>query len=406
MAICGLTLFPNPRQAAASATTPLTCIVCGDQGGVDVILNVILFIPFGLGLGLAGWSWRRTAAVAAIFSFAVEALQFWVVTGRDSSLGDLMTNTTGAVLGALLAPHLGVLLLPSPEPARRLLLGGTATWLGLLGLSACLQAPGASAGKLTSNWAHRVAKPNPFGGEVRSASMDGSFLPPSGQPSDRNLIRGRLERGEADLVLQAVSGPSWGHGWIFLLAASERPQLAVSQRGRSAILTVPALALRFKLRGPTLSLPQGLPPDSGVAVAVDAGRQGHRLWLATSYSGRSQTVSLLLSPAHGWGLIAPFGFAAGRTVRFVTGLCIAMLILPLGFWAAASDKAQWAGLVLALAVTAGLGLIPVLGGYPAVHWSEWLAAGAAAGGGWALRRHAAYLQLRCGSPSTGAFSSS
>ncbi len=373
---------------------------------MDVILNLILFIPLGLGLGLAGWSWRRTAALAAILSCAIEALQFWVVTGRDSSLGDLITNTSGAAMGALLAPHLGALLLPGSELAARLLLGGTATWLGMLGLSAWLQAPGASVGKLTSNWAHHVAKPNPFTGEVRSAALDGIPLPPSGQPVERNLVRGRLERGEADLVLDVVSGPWWGHGWIFQLAAGDRPQLSVSQRARAAVLTVPARSLRYKLRAPTLSLPQGFPADSGVAVTVDGGRQGPRLWLGTSYSGERRAVLLLLSPAHGWGLIAPFNFALGPGVRLVTGLCIALLVLPLGYWAAASDKPQWAGLVLALAVTAGLGLIPVLGGYPAVHWSEWLAAGAAAGGGWALRRPAAYLQLRCGSPSTGAFSSS
>ena len=41
------------------AGTPVYCIVCGDTGSVDFFLNILLFVPLGLGLALAGFSWRR-----------------------------------------------------------------------------------------------------------------------------------------------------------------------------------------------------------------------------------------------------------------------------------------------------------------------------------------------------------
>ena len=96
VAIAILTLRPVPTQAAASASTPLLCLVCGSNGGADVFLNLLLFAPLGVGLRLAGWRWRSVVATAALVSFAVELLQFTVVTGRDASLSDLVTNTTGA----------------------------------------------------------------------------------------------------------------------------------------------------------------------------------------------------------------------------------------------------------------------------------------------------------------------
>src|SRR5262249_48825431 len=70
------TLTPIPGGVEASATTPIWCLICGDHGGVDVILNVILFVPFALGLRAAGTPARRVIALAALLSLFVESMQF------------------------------------------------------------------------------------------------------------------------------------------------------------------------------------------------------------------------------------------------------------------------------------------------------------------------------------------
>jgi VanZ family protein len=87
---------------------------------VDVFLNLLLFAPLGAGLRLAGWRWRSVVAAAALVSFTVELLQFTVVTGRDASLSDLVTNTTGAAVAAALAARWRAIVLPAPRAAARL----------------------------------------------------------------------------------------------------------------------------------------------------------------------------------------------------------------------------------------------------------------------------------------------
>ena len=42
LAILALTLYPNPRQAPVAEQTPLLCLVCGETGGADVALPMLL----------------------------------------------------------------------------------------------------------------------------------------------------------------------------------------------------------------------------------------------------------------------------------------------------------------------------------------------------------------------------
>jgi hypothetical protein len=84
-----------------------TCLLCGSSGGVDVALNIILFIPLGVGLRLRGASIRRAAATAFLVSLFVEGWQNFVVSGRDPTISDVLTNTTGGTLGATMTAFAG-----------------------------------------------------------------------------------------------------------------------------------------------------------------------------------------------------------------------------------------------------------------------------------------------------------
>jgi hypothetical protein len=37
------TLQPAPEMADRAARTPVSCLVCGELGGIDVVLNLLLF---------------------------------------------------------------------------------------------------------------------------------------------------------------------------------------------------------------------------------------------------------------------------------------------------------------------------------------------------------------------------
>src|SRR6478672_4733448 len=95
LAICLATLWPQPPAPVDSHF----CVICGSFGTVDALLNVLLFVPLGIGLSLLEWSERRAVLAMCALSIAIEAAQFFVIPGRDSTLGDVLTNTFGGAMG-------------------------------------------------------------------------------------------------------------------------------------------------------------------------------------------------------------------------------------------------------------------------------------------------------------------
>ena len=117
-AILAATLYPEPTMVDRVKLTPLLCLICGENGGTDVILNLLLFMPFAIGLRLSGWSWKRVAVACAVLSFSVELCQYLGIPGRDASLSDLLTNTTGGSAAAAAAPLVRDALLRRRPPRR------------------------------------------------------------------------------------------------------------------------------------------------------------------------------------------------------------------------------------------------------------------------------------------------
>lgn len=89
-------------------TTPWALHAADQLSIPDVVQNVLLFVPFGvLGFlasrtGSSVWRVLTIVAAGALLSASVEVLQLFT-TDRTSSLTDLMTNTTGAAAGAMVA---------------------------------------------------------------------------------------------------------------------------------------------------------------------------------------------------------------------------------------------------------------------------------------------------------------
>ena len=84
------------------------------HGVADDLLNVGLFLPLGLALG---WNSRRLAPAIVcglLLSTAIELIQT-IVPGRDPSLSDIVFNTLGAGLGALLGRRPRAWLAPRPS---------------------------------------------------------------------------------------------------------------------------------------------------------------------------------------------------------------------------------------------------------------------------------------------------
>lgn len=84
-----LKLVPLVATAEAGASAP-----------IEVVENVLLFVPVGLFLGMLAprWPWWRAGLVAAGTSIALESAQYVLATGA-SDVTDVLGNTAGALLG-------------------------------------------------------------------------------------------------------------------------------------------------------------------------------------------------------------------------------------------------------------------------------------------------------------------
>lgn len=100
--IIAATLLPFGGMAAEQIP-PAWCVRCGSLWLTDVISNVAMFVPFGVALGLRRWTLWRVVVASLLFTVGVEALQsVGLPPGRSPALADVMSNTVGGVLGALL----------------------------------------------------------------------------------------------------------------------------------------------------------------------------------------------------------------------------------------------------------------------------------------------------------------
>ncbi len=401
LAIAASTLAPLPQQSSAAEETPLWCLVCGDYGGVDVLNNVLLFVPFGAGLWLRGISLRSAAALGALLSLTIESLQLLVIPGRDASLSDMMTNTLGCWSGAALASHGTEFLRPSPRQALRLALAVSLAWIAVQSATAVLLRPWVPESTLYGAWGRAIPGRDRFDGKVISASVSGVAIPAGGAALAQELTA-RLRQGPVRLEVDLITGQNRG-SWIPVLEIRERSRtvLALQAVGRDLVFEPPARSHLVRLRRPAIRLRRALPAPAGTPAQITTGHRSDTLWAVWKGAGRIDRSVQALSPSLGWSLITPVQYAFGRGVRVITGLWLAFWMVPVGYWSAGGSDGRRRGTWLpGLVLVSGLGLVSGLLGYPASHWSEWLAGLAGLGLGWAAWRSAPYLGLRCDSPST------
>jgi hypothetical protein len=384
--IGAMTLTPQPQNIERVAQTPLWCLRCGDLAGMDIVLNVILFVPFGFGLRLAGWPRRRVLLTAFVTTFLVEATQYFFIVGRDASLSDIITNTTGGLLGMLLAERLPLVLQPGPRVARRLAACAAAVWL--LAQVVTGWGVGVTLPQLPfwGQLAPELGQFEQFRGKVIEAKLAGERMP-SARLADTPAIRARLLAGEG-IEAQAISGPPTTRLAPIASVFDEGQQeiILLGQRGSDLIFRIHTRAWSLGLRGPALSLPGVLPTDSGRPLTL-SGRMHDGYVEATADTGSGPITRMLaLSPSLGWSLLLPFeDYAFGASVRWLTALWLAGLLLPTGYWSARSPRLL--GLVfLGLLIVTGLAGVTAWFHLPPVQWNEWAAASVGAGVGWGLGR--------------------
>jgi VanZ family protein len=350
--VTGLVVAASSLVAIAAATLHPTstiaprvnlCLWCDDLAGVDFAWNVLLFIPLGVGLRLAGLSRLRVVIVVSGTSLTVEMLQYLGVPGRVASVDDVVSNSTGGALGMVVGDWARPLFLPTPVEARRLVAVALFGWLAVLGLTLWLFAPALPRQRYLV-WLAPDRGPEPqrfdqFTGRVLAAHV-GSMPLRGGRVADSRALRTLLLRDRTPVTavvtvpreLPARQAPILTafdvHGRELFMLGEDGADLTFRMRRRSSVV---------RLQRPTnvvwavFSRGRDAAHDT---VTLAAWTDGYWLRLRAERAGVRLARDLALRPTWGWTLVLPFENTLGPQARTFTAEWLALVLFPAGFYGA------------------------------------------------------------------------
>ncbi len=388
--IIAATLLPFGGMAAEQIP-PAWCVRCGSLWLTDVISNVAMFVPFGVALGLRCWTVWRVAVVSLLFTVGVEALQsVGLPPGRSPALADVMSNTVGGVLGALLVFAWRWQRVASRVQLRVVALGWSAVVCAVVAWSGYMLTP------VTRLEAMRTVSasvtPSAFGHVPGHGWYEGT--------TDSAFVgTTRIKRGWSGPIIQqlafeqfpmtagvTVRGTDPLYGQIPLLFVhlpnDSSAWLQLAKHGNDVELTVLRRASRWGLTMPSVRVPQafgGRTVDDArpLVVTADVTTSVMRLRTMGAYAGAD---SLAFTPLLGWVLIQPL---VGTDSPFAWGISACWLLaltLPLG-WLYARCGSLWIAVAGSASVGGLLSLLPVAFGLaPASNTDMLILAGGAAVG--------------------------
>jgi len=401
VAILVATLWPEPGQPAA----PPLCLVCGDDGGVDVVLNIALFIPLGVGLALSGVRWTRAVLFACGLSMSVETAQLLFIAGRDASIGDVITNTVGGGLGFALASNSERWLRPDYRGALGLSLGWALAWLSIQAITAFAFALSIPDSRYYGQIARALADFAVFRGAVLRTSIDEIPISDTLVVRSDSVRQNLLEGGTVHVLAVPAQPTTEVAPLLRIVDEQSREILLLAQDDQDLVFGVRTGASILRLRPPFFDLPGAFadrpiqhtgPADTIALTGRYDGREAH----LTARAGlANRELRMRMSGSLGWTLLMPFQWALQHSPAefFFSWLWMAGLTLPGGYWGAKivrsadvrGSSANIAMVVGSAIAILGAGLILpslALGSTPAPA-PDWLgaAAGMVIGGAFAIR---------------------
>lgn len=396
MALAGIAWL-TLRPAHASSLNSHLCLVCGAHGGVDILLNTLLFVPLGVGLSLSGLSVRNAVLFCFALSLSIEAAQAFVVRGRDSTLSDVVTNTLGGSIGfwsALTAP---VWLAPSRKTAAWLTALWGGIWVLIQVVSSYSVAPSLPTSQYYGDLAHPLGGRTMFHGDVASARI-GAIPIPNGAFVDSRSIRQALLNGTPIEAVLRLDEPTPNFASIIRVADDKQRGLAsIAENGDQLIFGIRTRASNLRLLEPAFALPGVFgelrpPADSATqTLVISAGFRDGTVRIAAQTPLALRELNLSPRAELGWTVLLPHQWYLGNggIERTATFLWMGALLIPLGYWGTAlarqSNRAGAFALIAVPAVVlAGLILVPTTFGLRSATLLAWISAVSGVGVGTAL----------------------
>ena len=382
--------FATLRPGPAGMGTEGICLVCGPYGGVDAILNLLLFVPFGVGLALARTGGRTALGIVFGCSLAIELLQLQHITGRDATLGDLLWNTLGGAAGFLMGRHPTTLLRPPARLAAGLALASIIGWVSVQGIVAYSFVPALPPGPYYGqigrpSTASRLA----FPGRVHSARAGDVSLTPGRLASPERLRDLLSRRGGTRVEVAVTPGPpAAGRAEVLVVSGPDLAGvMSVEQLGRALLFGVRTGAERMRLRPYEFLIhdvfpadPHDVVPDT-LTLFVHYSTREVRAGALGGRTGQEWLLRFVPRLSAGWILLAPAPtlIAGDGREALASAVYFAALLVPTGYWlvfacAGARRRAVLATALLLATLAAGLVAVPLAFDLAPAAGTEWAVA--------------------------------
>lgn len=323
-----MTLLP----ARPSRTLATLCLFCGPQGGVDFVLNTVLFVPLGIGLRWFLEDWKRPVVLGGLTTLFVETLQFRFVPGRDASLGDLVANTLGTAIGAWLAIAGIRWLSASGRTARQLAAASAVLSSGIFAVSAWFLLPAETRYPQFVQWTPQRPNTVPFFGHVRAVELNGSAI-----RNEETLPAHRLISDRRISVRVTVRGPvpvASPRAIIAHMADRDEEGFSLSQRGDDLLFRTHTRGASFRFRPLVVEAANAFSranSDSG-EISIDAVSEPRAMVARTSHAGTETQVTLRRTVGLGWAILFPWDLALTPAFWPISAAWLAVLVVPVAFF--------------------------------------------------------------------------
>jgi len=318
------------------------CLVCGSFGGVDALLNIILFVPLGIGLALSGFAGKRALLAAFGVSVLIETAQLFFIPGRDATIGDVLTNTVGGGCGFALARYAWTWLRPSQRIASILTIGWAAAWLAIQSLANYGFAPSLPESPYYGQLARAIGNFAVFEGSVIASGVGDVAIPNSIFPDSHALRLGLINGAPVEATVTAAQ-PTEKIAPIVRIADSAQREIALlAQQGTTLVFAVRSGAAVLRLRRPLFALPDAFPAEAGSAshsrsdtLSLSGGYTSESVAMAAQTRSTIKRTRIPLAASRSWALVLPFDWLiqGTRGESILSLMWTAVLLIPFGYWA-------------------------------------------------------------------------
>lgn len=348
--IAAFTLLPS---SGAPFSIGFTCVLCGDRGVADLLLNVVLFLPLGAALWHAGVPPLRALLIGAAFAAAIELAQV-LLPGRSPTLRDIVANGAGAWGGALLAMHLRRWVTETRGSVRRIWLA-LAIVLATVAATGWLLSPAPSAGDYFGQWAPSLRNFAQWGGLISDVHTGRTPIPggPFGSADAEAAVRSGSNplkivgiAKERPTELAPIFAIADGQSRHLLIIGQEGDDLRLRTYRRSSMLRLDTPDIRFAHAmshvgpGDSLAIEMFRPFSDAPCLSVNGDFSCARRWSAGSV----------------WTVLLWKASLSGAPGRWLGALTLFLLVLPIGLLLRVVPRNHAVGAVAVLLI--GLVVVP------------------------------------------------